>query len=61
MSRTSLTKKKAQKKGLKTAGAVGATVLLAYVWWPLMLVGLGATAYYGYDWLKFRGTYGMKF
>ena len=62
MSRTSLTRKKAQKKGLATAAAaVGTGLAFIFVSPWLGVIGLGATGYLGYRWLKFRGKWGLRF
>ncbi|MDX9721051.1 MAG: hypothetical protein RBU37_09890 [Myxococcota bacterium] len=62
MSRSQLTKREARNKGLVTL-AVGAGSVAAFVFlhWFVGLIGLGATAYFGYNWLKFRGKWGMRF
>lgn len=62
MSRTSLTRQKARGKGLKSAGALAATIFLAIWMTPwIVVLGLPVTGYFTYDWLKFRGVHGLRF
>ncbi|OIP42423.1 MAG: hypothetical protein AUK47_04515 [Deltaproteobacteria bacterium CG2_30_63_29] len=58
----SLTVQKARNKGLATAAAgTGTVILFAFVSPWVGIVGLGATAYLGYKWLRFRGEWGLRF
>jgi hypothetical protein len=60
--RRALVKRKAQTKGLKTVGAAAGTVAL-FLWFPwiLGLGGLAGTGYLAYDWLRYRGKWGLRF
>ncbi len=62
MSRTALTKRTARKKGLYTlAAGAGTTLAFIYAGTFLGLVGIGLTGYLGYQWLRYRGQWGMRF
>lgn len=51
----------ARKKGLVTAAAVGSVAMGVAVAPAAGVVGLGATAYLGYKWLKYRIDNGIRF
>lgn len=57
-----MTVSKARSKGLKTGAALVGTILLSvFTWWWLWMPAAGYTGYLGYQWLKYRGKYGMRF
>lgn len=60
--RRAMVKVEANRKGLKTfvAGA-GTVALFAFTPWFLGAVGLGFTGYLAYDWLRYRGKWGLRF
>ena len=61
-SRHSLVKRKASKKGLYAAGAgVGTALLFTFTTPILGVVGLIGTGYLAYDWLRYRGKWGLRF
>ena len=61
-SRQAMVKRTATKKGLYAAGAGTLTVLsIIFAPWFLTVVGVGATGYFTYDWLKYRGKWGLRF
>ncbi len=52
----------ARKKGLVTAAAAVGSVAMGVAVAPAAgVVGLGATAYFGYKWLKYRIDNGIRF
>ncbi len=60
--RQALVKSKSNKKGLKAGAAMGVTAaLFAFTPWFFGLGGLAVTGYYAYDWLKYRGKWGIRF
>jgi hypothetical protein len=60
--RTSLTVKEARSKGMKAGLALIVTAFAyIYLWSFLWLPVLGYTCYLTYQWLMFRGKYGMRF
>jgi len=62
MTRSALTKKKAARKGTWAGlAAVGTAASFVFLPWWLGVAGLGATGYFTYKWLKFRGNWGMRF
>ena len=63
MSRHHMVKRTAARKGLFTGLAgVGTAVVFAVTGsWLLGLIGVGATGYFGYKWLKYRGKWGLRF
>jgi threonine/homoserine/homoserine lactone efflux protein len=60
--RQSLVKHTAAKKGVYTGAAAAGTVVLFLLapWW-LGVVGAAGTGYLAYDWLRYRGKWGMRF
>jgi hypothetical protein len=60
--RQSLVKRTANKKGVYTGAAAAGTVTLFLLapWW-LGLAGAVGTGYLAYDWLRYRGKWGMRF
>ncbi len=60
-SRRSLVKGTARRKGWVTAAAAGGTIALFTATPWLGLVGLAGTAYLAFDWLRYRGKWGMRF
>ena len=55
-------KKTAKKKGFMALGALIVTPILWYkTGYVLGIVGLGTTVYLTWDWLKYRGKWGLKF
>ena len=54
-------KTQARNKGLVAVGALVGSGLLFWLWWPLGVVGLGATGYLTYKWIMFRAKWGMRF
>ena len=56
------TKSTAFWKGLYAAASVGGTVAGAVlIGWPLAVVGGVASAWFTYDWFRFRAQWGMRF
>ena len=60
--RQALVKRKASRKGLfAAAAAVGTGLLFVAVTPWLGLAGLAGTAVLTYDWLRYRGKWGLRF
>ena len=60
--RRALVKRKSSKKGLFAVGAGAGTIcLFALTPWFLGVAGLVGTGYLTYDWLRYRGKWGLRF
>ncbi|MBN1945686.1 MAG: hypothetical protein JW797_08410 [Bradymonadales bacterium] len=60
--RHQLVKRKATQKGALALGVGVTTVALSLLLTPwLWIPGLVATGYFTYDWLRYRGTWGLRF
>lgn len=60
--RRALVKRQSQRKGLAAFGAgAGTVVLFAFTPWFLGVAGLVGTSYLTYDWLRYRGKWGLRF
>ena len=60
--RRALVKRKASKKGALAVGTGIGTVALSILLSPwLWIPGLIATGYLTYDWLRYRGKWGLRF
>ncbi len=60
--RREMVKRTSSKKGFTTTAAgVGAVALFAFGPWWLGVAALVGTGYLAYDWLRYRGKWGMRF
>jgi hypothetical protein len=60
-SRRAMVKSTARRKGILAAAGAGGTVALFMLTPWLGLVGVAGTAYLTYDWLRYRGKWGLRF
>lgn len=62
MRRTELTKKTARNKGFAALGSLSATMLLAFLLHPyLLILGGPVTAFLAYRWFQYRAKWGLRF
>lgn len=60
--RQALVKRTAAKKGVYTSAAAAGTVaLFLFAPWWLGVAGVVGTGYLAYDWLRYRGKWGIRF